>query len=246
MGDADRGDAPAVGHHGAMPPSSAPGAQASSSRRRVVAAVVAALVVAVLVVGLVGGGGGDGAAEDPTATTSAPPVTEPGAGDPPTVVAPQVAVAGTLERAGSDLVARVTVTNAGTETAWVPIGPDGAVQPLLVPAAAGDGLVDLGLVVPPSPVGVEGADPAFTFRPVPPGGQLDLEVTDAPPPPDALLDPAGEPVEVSGFRLCVDAFADAALPAEARRPVEGGADVVVDVAAIEGEASRTCGPTLDA
>lgn len=237
-----------MGHHGAVPPSSTPRAL-TSSRRRVVAAVVAALVVAVLVVGLVGGGGGDGSADDPPPTTSAPPAADPGAtsgtGD-PVGVAPQVAVAGTLDRAGSDLVARVTVTNAGTETAWVPIGPEGAAQPLLVPAAAGDGLVDLGLVVPPSPVGVEGADPAFTFRPVPPGGQLDLEVTDAPPPPEALLDPAGDPVEVSGFRLCVDAFADAALPAGARRPVDGGADVVVDVAAIVGEASRTCGPTLDA
>ena len=112
-----------------------------------------------------------------------------------------------------------------------------------MPAAAGDGLVDLGLVVPPTPEGVTGPSPSDRS---PPGGQLDLEITDAPPPPEALLDPAGAPVEVAGYRLCVDAFADAVVAGAARRPAIAERDVVVDVAAIEGESARTCGPTLDA
>ncbi len=199
----------------------------------------------VVVVVLVGGGGG-GDVADGSSSTSPSASAPSSAGSVPVGPAPQVAVAGTLERQGADLHAEVRVTNAGPETVWVPIGPGASSAPLLQPAAAGDGVVDLGYVVPPAPVGVEGVEPAFTFRPVAPGALLELESTDAPPPPDALVDPSGAPVEVTTYRLCVDAFAEASLPAGARRPVGDGPDVEVDAAAIEGEASRTCGPTLAA
>lgn len=159
---------------------------------------------------------------------------------------PDVAIEGTLDRSGDDLVARVTLTNQGAAQVWVPVGQAGSTRPRLLPAAAGDGVVDLGWVVPPAPREVEGVTPAFTFRPVAPGATLTLEATDAPPPPEALLDPAGQPVEVDAFRLCVDAFADAALPSGARTSVPGSEDVVVEVAAIDGESSRTCGPTVAA
>ncbi len=200
---------------------------------------VRALGLVVLAV-LVACGGGPPAPEDPTATAPATSTSDPPG------ARPNIGVGGTLERAGSDLVGRVTVTNAGRERIWVPVGRAGATRARLLPAAAGGGLVDLGWVLPPAPVDVEGLDPAFTFRPVAAGERLELDATDAPPPPEALVDPSGAPVEVTGYRLCVDAFADAALAPEARTPVAGSADVVVEVAAIAGETTRTCGPTLDA
>ena len=206
--------------------------------------VVAAVLVAVLALALVGGGGGD-PASGPAATTGPTSVPATSTSDPPGAV-PQVAVGGTLERVGEDLVARVTVTNGGAEQVWVPIGPAGTPRPRLVPAAAGAGIVDVGLVVPPAPGEVEGVTPALTFRPVAPGATLDLDVTDAPPPPEALIDEAGRPVEITGYRLCVDAFADAALPAGERDAVEATDDVAVAVAAIDGESSRTCGPDVPA
>lgn len=205
--------------------------------------VVAALLVVVVAVVLVGRGGGGGPTGGPSSTTSSVP--EASTSDPPGAV-PEVTVDGTLERVGDDLVARVTVTNGGDERTWVPIGPAGSPRPRLVPAAAGAGIVDLGLVVPPAPGEVEGVTPALTFRPVAAGATLALEVTDAPPPPEALIDESGRPVEVTGYRLCVDAFADAALPEAAREPVEGTEDVVVAVAAIDGESRRTCGPDVPA
>jgi hypothetical protein len=87
----------------------------------------------------------------------------------------------------------------------------------------------------------------MVFRPVAPGESLELEATDAPPPAEALVDTAGEPVTVESYRLCVDAFADVALKSDDRQPVDGAeGDVAVEVGAIVGESTRTCGPTLDA
>jgi hypothetical protein len=216
----------------------------------------AAAVVALVIVATVSGVGRGEPASDGGTTTTTRAVGPSGPGGPgapdetvdPAAASPVVGVEGTLERAGDDLVGRITLTNQGPGPIWIPVRTVGSSRPRLVPAAAGDGLVDLGWVVPPTPAADEGLDPpAVVFRPVAPGAAIQLEATDAPPPPEALVDISGEPVAVEGYRLCVDAFADAALAPDDRGPVEGDEmAVAVEVDAIDGESTRTCGPSLQA
>ncbi|MGI8940098.1 MAG: hypothetical protein ACR2JF_18155 [Iamia sp.] len=213
--------------------------------RRAVTGAVGAVVVVILALVLLGGGAGDDApplSTPPSSASSAPSV-------PGSAAAPPVAsVDGTLERAGDDLAAQVTITNGGTSTLWVPVGRGPTAPPGLVPAAVGGGVVDLGWLVSPVPEEVDGVAPTLVFRPVAPGAAVELSATDAPPPPEALVDTSGEQVtDVSVYRLCVDAFADAALAQADRTPVEGGdGDIVFEVGLIDGESSRTCGPTVPA
>lgn len=239
-----------------VPGTRAAGGVVTGSRRRVavVGGAVAAVVALVLVATVAGLGGDDTPSDDGLATT-APLGSEgpdgssaPAATVDPAAAAPVVGVEGTLERAGDDLVGRITLTNQGPGPIWIPVGTVGSSRPRLVPAAAGDGLIDLGWVVPPTPAADEDLDPpAVVFRPVAPGAAIELEATDAPPPPEALVDVGGEPVAVEGYRLCVDAFADAALVPDDRGPVEGDETAVaVEVDAIDGESTRTCGPSIEA
>lgn len=205
---------------------------------------MALLVVVVAVLAVVDiGSDGDGSAAPSTAGSRPNPPATPSR---PAEPVPQVVVDGTLERSGEDLVARVDATNEGSKRIWIPVGTAGSTRARLLPAAAGGGILDLGWVVPPAPGEVEGVVPSLTFRPVEPGATLGLEATDAPPPPEALVDTAGEPVEVTGYRLCVDAFADAALGEGDRTPVAGSDDVVVEVGRLDGESTRTCGPSVEA
>lgn len=214
--------------------------------RRAATGAVGAVVVVILALVLLGGGAGDDPPPPsipPSSTSSAPSVPSgPGSAAGP----PVASVDGTLERAGDDLAAQVTITNGGVERLWVPVGRDPAAAPGLVPAAVGGGVVDIGWLVPPLPEEVDGVAPTLVFRPVEPGASLELSATDAPPPPEALVDTSGEQVtDIAVYRLCIDAFANAALAGANPIPVEeSDGDVVFEVSLIDGESSRTCGPTV--
>lgn len=213
--------------------------------KRAAVGVVGAVVVLVLALVLVGRGADDDSVPASTGSTSTSSASSDSG---PVAQPPVVAVDGTLERAGEELAARVTITNGGLERLWVPVGREAGSPSGLVPAAVGGGVVDLGWLVPPLPEEVDGAAPTLVFRSVEPGASLELSATDAPPPPEALVDTSGEQViDIAVYRLCVDAFADAALAPAERTPVEGRAgEVVFEVSRIDGESSRTCGPNVPA